>query len=67
MGAIVETCVRCRLDKVRSADLCVGCQLVLKQDRILELERQYIVDTHFLKQRVDDLERQLRRSMGLST
>lgn len=40
-------CRRCGFGDIWTVDgkgLCLGCQLVIRQDRILELERQSIMD-----------------------
>ena len=61
MGAGMN-CTRCQLDRAWTVDgkgLCLGCHVVIKQNRILELERESIllyVERDALRARVTELE-----------
>jgi hypothetical protein len=62
--ATTPHCSRCNFGEPHFGGICLGCQVVLKQDRILELERQYIVDTHGLEQERNRLRRELRNFLA---
>jgi len=43
---LAERCIRCRIAKMWTVDgkeLCMGCSIVIRQTRILELEREAIM------------------------